>query len=148
MLVQRFGLLRMAMPKKLTINKKIILLVNALARLHNFCIGELPEDEAITVPEELNADTLNIMNHKGGNCQVGAGYGRYHLAKWFGARQCGTLSNTAPAPPLVFLYHISTYDELEEMRQPATTHKNCQKHRDHGGRLGFILCGSPFDIFT
>jgi hypothetical protein len=34
----------MAMPKKLSI-KKIILLVNVLARLHNFCIGELPDNE-------------------------------------------------------------------------------------------------------
>jgi hypothetical protein len=52
--------------------QKIILLVNALARLHNFCIGELPEDEAITVPEELNADTLNIMNHEGGYVKLEA----------------------------------------------------------------------------
>ncbi len=55
-----------------------------------------------------------------------------------GARQCGTLSNTAPAPPLVFLYHISSYNELKEMRQPATTHKNWQKHRDHGGRAALL----------
>jgi hypothetical protein len=42
--VQRWGLLHMAMPKKLSI-KKIILLVDVLARLHNFCIGELPDNE-------------------------------------------------------------------------------------------------------
>jgi hypothetical protein len=36
------------------------------------------------------------------------------------------------------LYHFSTYDELEEMRQPATTHKNRQKHRDHGGQAALL----------
>jgi hypothetical protein len=69
MLVQRFGLLRMAMPKKLSI-KKIILLVNVLARLHNFCIGELPEDDANTIPEELDVDRLNIMNHADGYVEL------------------------------------------------------------------------------
>jgi hypothetical protein len=44
----------------------------------------------------------------------------------------------APAPPLVFLVPTATYDELEEMRQSATTHKNRQKHRDHGGRAALL----------
>lgn len=60
MLVQRWGILRMAMPKNLSI-KKIILLVNVLARLHNFCINELPIDDQ-GIPVELNADTVNMMN--------------------------------------------------------------------------------------
>jgi hypothetical protein len=61
MLVQWWGLLCMAMPKKLSI-KKIILLVNVLARLHNFCIGKLPNDEENDIPVELDVGTLNIMN--------------------------------------------------------------------------------------
>ena len=60
MLVQRWGILRMAMPKNISI-KKTILLVNALARLHNFCINELPIDNQ-EIPEELNVDTVNMMN--------------------------------------------------------------------------------------
>jgi hypothetical protein len=64
MLVQRWGILRMAMPKNLSI-KKIILLVNVLARLHNFCINELPADDQ-GIPEELNADTVNMMNNDDG----------------------------------------------------------------------------------
>jgi hypothetical protein len=47
--------------KKLAI-LKIIRLVNVLARFHNFCIGELPDDEENNIPEELDVDTLNIMN--------------------------------------------------------------------------------------
>ena len=60
MLVQRWGLLRMAIPKNISI-KKTILLVNALARLHNFCINELPIDDQ-EIPEELNVDIVNMMN--------------------------------------------------------------------------------------
>ena len=40
MLVQRWGILRMRMPHGLSI-KKIIAMINALAKLHNFCIGEI-----------------------------------------------------------------------------------------------------------
>ena len=58
--MQRWGILRMAMPKNISI-KKTILLVNALARLHNFCINELPIDNQ-QIPEELNVDTVNMMN--------------------------------------------------------------------------------------
>jgi hypothetical protein len=91
MLVQRWGLLCMAMPKKLTI-KKIILLVNVLARLHNFCIGELPDNEENNIPVELDVDTLNIMNQAAGyvelkdvadhsmeNLQVGSMHGGEHF---------------------------------------------------------------------
>ena len=40
MLVQRWGILRMRMRHGLSI-KKIIAMINALAKLHNFCIGEM-----------------------------------------------------------------------------------------------------------
>ncbi|KAL3786233.1 hypothetical protein HJC23_002484 [Cyclotella cryptica] len=40
MLVQRWGILRMAMPIGITV-KKTIALVNCLAKLHNFCIEEV-----------------------------------------------------------------------------------------------------------
>jgi hypothetical protein len=46
-------------PKNISI-KKTILLLNALARLHNFCINELPIDDQ-EIPEELNVDTVNMM---------------------------------------------------------------------------------------
>ena len=62
----------------------------------------------------------------------------YATYMWCGARQCGTLSNTAPAPPLVFFVPKATYDELEEMPQPATTQKKPAKHRDHGGRAALL----------
>jgi hypothetical protein len=44
MLVQRWGLLRVAMPRNLSV-QRIIALVIALAKLHNFCITEsnIPE---------------------------------------------------------------------------------------------------------
>lgn len=64
MLVQRWGILRMAMPKNISI-KKTILLVNALARLHNFCINELPIDNQ-NIPEQLNVDNVNMMNNNDG----------------------------------------------------------------------------------
>ena len=48
-LVQRWGILRMAMPKGLSI-PKIIALVNAVAKLHNFCIDE---NDCTKIPERL-----------------------------------------------------------------------------------------------
>ena len=58
-----------------------------------------------------------------------------------------------------FAYHyFSTYGELKEMRQPATTHKNRKKHRDHGGRAALLsskvelmdphdpTCGQPVEV--
>jgi hypothetical protein len=44
MLVQRWGILRMAMPRNFGVSK-VVALVVALAKLHNFCIGEsnIPE---------------------------------------------------------------------------------------------------------
>ena len=61
MLVQRWGILRMAMPRKLTI-AKIVAMVNALAKLHNFCI-----DEADTVvPPIHDRDHFFMMNNSHG----------------------------------------------------------------------------------
>ena len=53
---------------------------------------------------------------------------------WYGARLRGPKSNGVNDGRTAVLYHFFTYDELEEMRQSATTHKNRQKHRNHGGR--------------
>jgi len=39
MLVQRWGILRMVMPQTLSVSK-IVAMVNALAKLHNFCVDE------------------------------------------------------------------------------------------------------------
>ena len=38
--------------------------------MHNFCIGELPEGEEITIPKVLDVDTLNIVNHADGNVEL------------------------------------------------------------------------------
>ena len=61
MLVQRWGILRMAMPMKITVPKTISLVL-ALAKLHNFCINE-----ADAVPGTiLSQDEENItMNGNG-----------------------------------------------------------------------------------
>ncbi len=67
--MQQFGLLHMTMPKKLTI-KKVIILVNVLARLHNFCISESTEGEENTIPELLDIDTFNIINHSDGYVEL------------------------------------------------------------------------------
>ena len=48
----------MAMPKGLSI-PRIIALVNALAKLHNFCIDE---KDGTQIPEQLNGDHLHMMN--------------------------------------------------------------------------------------
>ena len=63
MMVQRWGILRMAMPRGLTIGR-IIALVNALAKLHNFCIDEVEGGKLIL--QQLDIDTNNIMNNEGG----------------------------------------------------------------------------------
>jgi hypothetical protein len=60
MMVHRWGILRTAMPKGIGI-VRIIALVNALAKLHNFCIGE---HELIS--QELNVDALHIINNEDG----------------------------------------------------------------------------------
>ena len=67
MLVQRWGILRMAMPKGISI-KKTITMVNALAKLHNFCINEVDGESRSTmiVDEPLAADTAYIEGDNAG----------------------------------------------------------------------------------
>jgi hypothetical protein len=69
MLVQRWAILRTAMPKGVTI-KKVIALVNALMKLHNFCIdvqGELAVDAGNkTINESTVRDTDRMMNNVDG----------------------------------------------------------------------------------
>ena len=60
----------MAMPRGLSI-VRIIALVNALAKVHNFCIGEVDgggnsRNCDSTLLQHLNADTNNIMNNEDG----------------------------------------------------------------------------------
>jgi hypothetical protein len=50
------GILWCATSSKITI-KKVIALVNCLAKLHNFCIDESESD----VPEESPTDMMNMM---------------------------------------------------------------------------------------
>ena len=63
MLVQRWGILRMAMPRNLSV-AKIVALVVALAKLHNFCIGESNIQER--VPPLLDRDRFHMMNKTSG----------------------------------------------------------------------------------
>ena len=53
----------MAMPRGLSIGR-IIALVNALAKLHNFCIEEVEGGKLLL--QQLNVDTNNIMNNEDG----------------------------------------------------------------------------------
>ena len=56
----------MAMPKGLSL-KRIIAMVNALAKLHNFCIAEVDKGrESAALLQQLSVDTLHIMNHEDG----------------------------------------------------------------------------------
>ncbi len=41
-----------------------------LARLHNFCIGELPDNEENNIPVELDVDTFHIMNQAAGYVEL------------------------------------------------------------------------------
>jgi hypothetical protein len=61
MMVQRWGILRMAMPKGLSISR-IIALVNCLAKLHNFCIDEVDG----SLLQSLNIDNAHMMNNEDG----------------------------------------------------------------------------------
>jgi hypothetical protein len=77
-------------------------------------------------------------------------------SSWYGARVRGPKSNGVNDRQTAVVCHFSTYDKLEEMRQLATTHKNQQKHHDHGGRATLLssdvelmdphdlTCGKPF----
>jgi hypothetical protein len=62
-MVQQWGILQMAMPRRLSIGR-IIALVNALAKLHNFCIEEVEGGKLLL--QQLDIDTNNIMNNKDG----------------------------------------------------------------------------------
>ena len=57
------------MPKGIGIARRISL-VNALAKLHNFCIDEVSEG---TLLQPLNEDTLHIMNSEDGFVPMEAG---------------------------------------------------------------------------
>lgn len=63
MLVQRWGVLRMAMPRNLSV-RRVVALVVALAKLHNFCIDEsdIPE----RVPQTFYRDRFHMMNADSG----------------------------------------------------------------------------------
>jgi len=64
MFVKRWGILRMAMPVGITIDKTIAL-VNALARIHNFCISNEDEGKSIDF-EILPIDENHIVNNPNG----------------------------------------------------------------------------------
>ncbi len=63
MLVQRWGLLRMAMPRNIAV-PKVVALVIALAKIHNFCIGESNVPERL--PRMYDRDRFHVMNSDGG----------------------------------------------------------------------------------
>lgn len=65
-MVQKWALLRKALPKGLSI-KKIIALVNAVAKLHNFCIDRKGStvDDLATIDSSA-VDTFHIMNSETG----------------------------------------------------------------------------------
>jgi hypothetical protein len=63
MLVHRWGILRSAIPLGITIQKTVAL-VNALAKLHNYCIDR--KDGTDTVCEPTTEDLSNIMVSEGG----------------------------------------------------------------------------------
>ena len=67
MLVQRWGLLRTAMPRNISI-QRIIAMVNALCKLHNFCINESHISEQL--PEPLATDHNNILTHEDGYVEL------------------------------------------------------------------------------
>ena len=83
MMVQRWGILRMAMPKGLSI-VRIIALVNALAKLHNFCIEEVSHGrDSATLLQQLSVDNLHIVNNEDGYVPMEASreHGNIHLPR-------------------------------------------------------------------
>ena len=58
MLVQRWGILRMAMPQTLSVSK-IVAMVNALAKLHNFCVDETDGK----IPPIHDRDHFNMIHN-------------------------------------------------------------------------------------
>jgi hypothetical protein len=81
MMVQRWGILRMAMPRGLSIGR-IIALVNCLAKLHNFCIDEVDgvkiRNRESTLLPQLDVDTNNIMNNEDGFVPMEASNNNHH----------------------------------------------------------------------
>jgi hypothetical protein len=67
MLVQRWGIIWTAMPRNLSI-AKIIAIVNALARLHNFCIDETNTSQ--TVPRSMDRYSHHIMSNQHGYVEL------------------------------------------------------------------------------
>ena len=63
MLVQRWGILRMAIPRNIRVPKTVALVI-ALAKLHNFCIQEsnIPE----RMPQTYDRDRFHMMNANSG----------------------------------------------------------------------------------
>jgi hypothetical protein len=83
MLAKRWGILRMAMPSNITIDKTIVL-INALARIHNFCIDEVDKGDPTWHDEEypLPHDENNIINSV--NVYVlPVGFGHHGLNRYF-----------------------------------------------------------------
>ncbi len=66
--VQRWGLLRMVIPRNIGV-ARIVALVNALAKLHNFCIGESNVLELLS--RMYDKDRLHIMNVDSGYISFG-----------------------------------------------------------------------------
>jgi hypothetical protein len=63
MMVQRLGLLRIVMQRNIRVSK-IVALVVAVAKLHNFCIVEFNVPERL--PEMYDSDRLHVMNDDNG----------------------------------------------------------------------------------
>jgi len=67
MLVHRWGILRSAIPMGITIQKTVAL-VNALAKLHNYCIDR--QDGTDAVCEPTTEDLANITTSEGGYVSI------------------------------------------------------------------------------
>ena len=68
MLVQRWGLLRMAMPRNIGV-LKVVALVIALAKIHNFCIKE--SNVRKRIPGMYERERLHVMNSEEGYISLG-----------------------------------------------------------------------------
>ena len=64
-MVQRWGILRSAMPRNISI-AKIVSLVNVLAKLHNFCIDQTNNSNSREIPQMLLRDCHRMMNRRSG----------------------------------------------------------------------------------
>ena len=73
----------MAMPKGIGL-VRIIALVNALAKVHNFCIDEVCDGEKSSDPllQPLNADVNHMMNNEDGFVPMEAGADDGILLPW------------------------------------------------------------------